>query len=345
MLRRRRTSLAALIAMTLAATPTAFAWGATGHELLTRAALERLSSDLPAFLRKTEVRAQIELVGREPDRWRGAGRVHDAERDPGHFIDLGDDGLVEGLFPLNGLPATRADFDAQMRAKGINPPAPGYLPYAMIDGWQQVVKDFAYWRASKVAAQTAKSKSDRDWFAADLKLRETLLIRDIGVWSHYVADGSQPQHVTDHYAGWDKYPDPMTYPPPGLGPEVKSVHNYFEGAFVKQNFSLRDVENAMSPERDCGCPIETRVADYLTMTHTQVVPLYEMVSAGGLKDATPAAIAFTRARLAAGASEIRDELEAAWRASATATVGYPAINVADIESGRTVLTRDSYGAD
>jgi hypothetical protein len=38
-------------------------------------------------------------------------------------------------------------------------------------------------------------------------------------------------------------------------------------------------------------------------------------------------------------------VEDAWKASATSTVGWPNINVADIESGKVILTRDSYGSD
>jgi len=35
----------------------------------------------------------------------------------------------------------------------------------------------------------------------------------------------------------------------------------------------------------------------------------------------------------------------AWRASADGMVGYPMINVRDIDSGKVVLTRDMLGAD
>jgi len=54
---------------------------------------------------------------------------------------------------------------------------------------------------------------------------------------------------------------------------------------------------------------------------------------------------FTLKRLAAGAGETRDMIKDAWKASAAMTVGFPKINVADIESGKVILSRDSYAAD
>ena len=343
-MKRTAAALATLVAV-LSPAP-AFAWGATGHELVSGAAIDMLSKDVPAFLKTATARWQIALLGREPDRWRGAGLVHDRERDPAHFLDVGDDDKVNELYTLDLLPATRGDFEKGLRLKGVEPNDQGYLPYAIIDGYQQVVKDFAYWRASKAGAAKATTKADREWFAQEMKMREQLIIRDIGVWSHYVGDGSQPQHLSDHYNGWPElYPDPMTYPPPGGPPEVKGVHAFFEGSFVKANVTAAQVRAAMAPYKNCACKIEQRVPAYLKTTLALVRPLYQLVATGALRDATPEAKAFATQRLAAGATEVRDMIEDAWKASATANVGYPNINVADIEAGKVTLTRESYGAD
>ncbi len=64
-----RTPLTIMLALTTALAPLpAFAWGATGHELVTGAAIDALSKDLPAFLKTSTARAQIALISREPDR-------------------------------------------------------------------------------------------------------------------------------------------------------------------------------------------------------------------------------------------------------------------------------------
>jgi hypothetical protein len=68
-------------------------------------------------------------MGRELDRSKGAGKTHDAERDPGHYVDLADDGSVEGVLPLAQLPDTREQYDTLLRAKGLTQYKAGYLPY------------------------------------------------------------------------------------------------------------------------------------------------------------------------------------------------------------------------
>ena len=63
---------------------------------------------------------ELALMGRELDRSRGAGETHDKERDPGHYIDLSDDGKVMGIVPLDKLPVTREAYDTQLRAGGVD---------------------------------------------------------------------------------------------------------------------------------------------------------------------------------------------------------------------------------
>jgi hypothetical protein len=189
----------------------ALAWGATGHEWISGPAIEKLPDDVPAFVRTPEVIADIAVMGREPDRSKGAGETHDKERDPGHYVDLTDEGKVMGIVPLDKLPVSREAYDTQLRAGGSTQYRAGYLPYSIVDGWQQLVKDFAYWRAAVKGTETAKSPEERAWFEADRRLREKLTLRDIGIWSHYVGDASQPLHVTIHDNGWGKYPNPQGY--------------------------------------------------------------------------------------------------------------------------------------
>ena len=133
-------------------------------------------------------------MGRELDRSKGSGKTHDAERDPGHFVDLADDAAVMGILPLAQLPETREQYDTLLRVGGSTQYKAGYLPYSIVDGWQQIRKDFAYWRATVKGAETATTPEERAWFEADRRLREKLTIRDIGIWSHYGGDASQPLH-------------------------------------------------------------------------------------------------------------------------------------------------------
>ena len=76
-----------------------------------------------------------------------------------------------------------------------------------------------------------------------------------------------------------------------------------------------------------------------------VEPLYQLEKEGGFKKGDKRGIIFVNGRLAAGAQAVRDFIVDAWVASADAPVGYPMVNVRDIESGKVRATRQLFGAD
>src|SRR5215468_11141504 len=98
------------LAVSVAATD-CWAWGATGHEWISGIAIDKLPDSVPAFVRTPEAAAEIAVLGRELDRSKGAGKTHDAERDPGHYVDLTEDGAVMGVVPLAKIPETREAYD------------------------------------------------------------------------------------------------------------------------------------------------------------------------------------------------------------------------------------------
>lgn len=314
-------------------------WGASGHEWTSGIAIAKLPPNtLPAFVTTPEAAVEIAIMGRELDRSKGSGKTHDAERDPGHYIDLADDGSVMGVLPLGQLPVTREEYDTLLRARGFTQYKAGYLYYSIIDGFQQLRKDFAYWRALSKGIETAGTPEERAWFEADRRLREKLTLRDLGVWSHYPGDASQPLHVSIHYNGWGDYPNPQGF-------TTKKIHAYFEGEFVKGNLSREAVAALVGSYEACGCSIEDRTKRLLEATLAEVVPLYALDKDGAFKKGNPQGIAFATARLAAGASALRDMIVQAWQESAETPVGYPMVNVRDIESGKARVTRALFGAD
>jgi hypothetical protein len=314
------------------------AWGATGHEWVSGIAIEKLPDSIPEFIRTPEAAADVTVMGREPDRSRGAGKTHDAERNPGHYINLADNGDVVGVLSLSQLPTTREEYDTLLRAKGFTQYKAGYLPYSIIDGWQQIRKDFAYWRALTKAIETAKTPEERAWFEADRRLREKLTIRDIGIWSHYVGDASQPLHVSVHYNGWGEFPNPNAF-------TTKHIHAHFEGEFVKHNLSRSAVAAEVGPYLDCKCTIESQTYALLLTALVQVEPLYALEKDGDFERGNKLGIAFATARLAAGAQATRDMIVDAWLDSANTPVGYPMVDVRDIERGKVRTTRELFGAD
>jgi len=328
-----------LIFMALLPAGQSLAWGSTGHRLIGRLAIEALPSDLPAFLTSPGAAEVVGELAREPDRWRDSGRTHDSDRDPAHFVDVDDSGLVLGGPALSALPETRAAYETALRAAGADSWKAGYLPYSIIDGWQQLEKDLIYWRIDRAAAEKVANPAHRAWFRADMAERQVLVIRDLGVLAHYVGDASQPMHVSVHYNGWGaNLPNPEGY-------TQAHIHVPFEGPFVHDHVDAAAVRADMTPYRDCQCQIGAWTAAYLAQTRTQVVPLYELYKTVGFETGDPRWRLFAAARLAAGADALRDAVVDAWRASATGKAAWPAVSVADVEAGRIDPYDSLYGTD
>lgn len=321
---------AAVCALALAATPAVVsAWGNTGHRMVGMAAMNALPEELPAFLRSPGAAADVGELSREPDRSKGAGQPHDRERDTAHFIDMTEDGHVltaEGL-SIDALPTLKSEYDAALIAAGGDVNDAGYLPYAIMDAWQQLGRDFAYWRILTAAEGRETDPGKRAWYQADRVRREALILRDIGALSHYVGDGSQPLHTSIHYNGWGDYPNPEGFT------TSRQTHGTFEGAFVARTVRLETVEQAMPAPRLDDFQLKPRVVAYLKTTLGGVTPFYQLEKAGGFRESDPRGAAFATERVAAGAAELRDLIILSWRASGQASIGWPAVKVAEVEAG------------
>lgn len=326
---RRATCYAVAAALLTAAfvPSAALAWGAAGHRMVGEAAMRALPAEVPAFLRKPQAVADVGELSREQDRSKGSGKVHDSNRDPGHFLDVEDDGRILGGPHISALPPTRAEYEKALQAAGTDSWKAGYLFYSIVDQQQQLAKDFGYWRVLAAAESNPKWRRHRAWFRADRVRREAQILQTIGHLSHFVGDGAQPLHASAHYNGWGDYPNPQGY-------TKAKVHGPFEGEFVAASVTLADVTRRLAPFRDCDCAPEQRATAYLTETWRQVEPFYALEKAGAFQPRDLRGTAFAATRLAAGASELRDLVVQAWRASAEAEVGWKPIKVGDVEAGR-----------
>jgi hypothetical protein len=328
---------AALTALGLGAGQ-AWAWGSTGHRLIGQLAVETLPTQLPAFLHTREASDAIGEMARDPDRSRGAGQPHDADLDPGHFIDLTDDGKTLGGNSITAMPRDRDDYDVTLHAAGLNMTKGGYLYYNLLDGYEQLAKDFAYYRVETAALKRWTDPQQKAWLVADLRLREQIIIRDLGWWAHFVGDASQPMHVSIHYNGWGDYPNPNNY-------TQDKIHIPFEGAFVYANVTKQGVRAAMAPPTVCAGAIEACVSAYLSTTLTQVDPVYALWTKGGFQNKDPRGVAFATDRVAAGAAALRDFVTKAWIESEQGSVGYPALSVRAVELGAPIPFATLYGDD
>jgi hypothetical protein len=326
---KRLAPLAVCAALAALVPNSVLAWGGSGHRMIGVAAMKALPAELPAFLKTPQAIVDVGEYSREPDRIKNAGKAFDSDRDQGHFLDLNDDGTALGGPKVTALPATRRDYEKALQAAGTDSWKAGYLPYNILEDYQALSRDFAYWQALKAAEANPAWKEHKAFFTADRIRREHQILIEIGELSHFVGDGSQPLHVSVHFNGWGDYPNPNGYS------TSRTTHGDFEGVLVRQSVTQADVDKAMSPLRvfEAGVDIQ-HIGAYLAATGAQVVPLYELEKAGGLKAGDPRGAAFATHQIAIGASELRDLVATAWKAADNQSVGWRPVPLADILSGK-----------
>lgn len=310
-------AVGALIACALPA----LAWEQKGHEMVNHLAAQGFAGRLPAFVTVPQATFEITYLGPEMDRLKGSGKSWDADYDPGHYVDVRDDGTIAGVVRLDALPVSAAAYDEALRAANTDQYRQGFLPYTILDGWEQLREDFAYWRVDRGEARL---------------IDQQLVLRDIGDWGHYIADACQPLHVTVHFNGWGDYPNPGGYT------QSRKTHAMFEGEFVNRYVTAQRVA-ALVP-RASTLPVPSQllsqqtvlreIGRYLRQSASTVPALYQIEKAGGFASGSPQAVQFTASRLAAGATELRNLAVWAYQDSLNASVGYPAERVRDILAGK-----------
>jgi len=260
--------------------------------MINRLAASALPADVPEFLRSPAAINEIEYLGPEPDRWRSRAEPElSTVQAPEHFIDME---LADALGPL---PRNRLDFEVKVFASGQRPEKIGLQPWITNEVWQRLKIAMRQYRTLKAAGQNTQPVEQAILFYA-------------GWLGHYVGDGAQPLHATIQYNGW-------TGPNPNGYTTAHQIHWQFEGPFVGANLHAPEVEAKMTPAKAItGDLFDTYVA-YLRQTGTNVEKVYQLEKAGGFVGAgTPESRDFTAARLAAGASMLRDMIYTAWLESA-----------------------------
>lgn len=276
------------------------AWGTDGHKMINRLAAANLPKDVPAFLRNGNALDTMEYLGPEPDRWRNRAEEDlVAAQAPEHFIDL------EWADLVGPLPKKRYDFiRALEKAQAAHPDIPltpekvGLQPYVTEEVWERLKVGMREYRKLLAAGE-------------DTKPAETAILYYAAWLGHYVADGSQPLHVTIQYNGW-------TGPNPNGYTTEHKIHSQFESTFVSANVKPSEVDPLVAAAQPKVLTDEwSDYMDYLRHTGSLVEKTYQLEKAGGFTGAgTPEAKAFTEERLAAGAIQLRDMIYTAWVRSA-----------------------------
>ncbi len=273
-----------------------FAWGGDGHRMINRLAATYLPTDVPAFLRNGNALDTMEYLGPEPDRWRNHAEpeLGDAQA-PEHFIDFEYADLV-GTLPRKRYDFVRALAQAQAAHPDVQmtPEKVGLQPYVTEEVWQRLKVGMREYRHLLAAGE-------------DTKPAETAVLYYAGWLGHYVADGSQPLHVTIQYNGW-------TGPNPNGYTTEHKIHSLFESIFVSQNIKSTDLAPLVAAAQPKLLNDEwTDYLAYLRHSATLVEKTYQLEKAGGFNGAgNPEGKAFAEERLAAGAIELRDMIYTAW---------------------------------
>jgi hypothetical protein len=283
--------LAALVCLVVHP-PAARAWGNEGHRLINRLAAGTLPANVPAFLRSEAALSEIEYLGPEPDRWRSPAEPElNAAQAPEHFIDL------EPADALGPLPHRRLDFEVRAFATGQRPEKIGLQPWEATEIWERLKAALREYRGLAAAGM-------------DTRPVEQAVIFYSGWLGHYVGDAAQPLHTTIQYNGWIG-PNPNGYT------TAHQIHWQFEGPFVGANVHAPEVQAKMTPLHAIQGDIFDAYVAYLRQSATHVEKVYQLEKAGGFVGAgTAESRDFTAARLAAGASMLRDMIYTAWLESA-----------------------------
>lgn len=321
----RRALMLSVAAIVLSSS--AWGWGSDGHRLVANVGMQALPEEVPAFLRTPAAIEEVTYLGPEADRQKGSGKSFDDEHSPGHYADVGDDLTIGGI-ALKALPVTREKYDEKLNLIQTNQYKQGYLPYSIQQGFELLSRDFALWRVAVWGEKNGKTPEQRAFYAKERAMREKITLHDLGYWTHFIGDGSQPLHTTVHFNGWGNYPNPEGFS------VSKSLHSQFESGYVHGNITEKDVAAVLPAYRNCQCAVAARTAEYLAASQAEVVPLYRLEKQLGFGKKSVEGNAFVTKELARGAAELRDMVIDAWHHSAEMSVGYPEKKVADIEAGK-----------
>jgi hypothetical protein len=289
--------VAAFFFLSVALAQQSFAWGHDGHSMINRLAGSTLPADVPEFLRSAASLDAMEFYGPVPDsrQWRSNGVLDlGMARAPEHFLDL------EWADLVGPLPPRRYDYLRALQAAQPNhpdikmdPEKVGLLPYAATEYYLQLQAAMHDYRDMVTAKE-------------DTRAVEAEIVFTAGILGHWVADGSQPMHVSIQYNGW-------TGPNPNGYTTSHKVHTVFEGDYVHDNIKVADFAPLVPAKPMLIADVFPQFMTYLRHSNSLIEKTYQIEKAGGFNGAgTPQGKAFVDERLAAGATELRDLIYTAW---------------------------------
>ena len=282
----RKTLFTAIAVVVLAVAAPSGAWHDEGHVYTALAAARALPEDVPAFLR--DAGRDLAHLALDPDLH--AEKVRPALRDrerPEHFLDweyLGE----------HPLPPTRHEFIKLCERLGADPLKVGYLPYALLEGYDRLV-----------------------WALAEHRRRpDSAIVRAkcvvyAGLLAHYAADLHMPLHTTIHFDGRVERA--------GATAARLGIHTKVDALNTKLPYAVLFAQPL--PEPQPVADVRSYVLEQFHQSHALVDRVYELedrmpkLAEMAIEDAEVRD--FTIERTRAAASFIATLWLSAWRESAT----------------------------
>jgi len=200
----------------------------------------------------------------------------------------------------------------------------GTGPVGAVEMAERLTADLRYWREA-----TARTEAERT-IGRQL---EANVLYTAGILAHYVTDLSNPLHASVHAGGWAPgFPNPENY----VAKPGKGIHGRFESLYVQEYMIEKEVAARITALRRAG-PWIGEMERHTRRSHSFVEQVYrfEQRGAWGSGKEPPEARAFTTARLAEGASLLRDIIYTAWLISGEEWLDEPVAYVG--RNGRTLL--------
>lgn len=282
----RRLALALLPLAALA--PSAFAWDAYGHRLVTQAAMAEFDKAVnpPAWLGADNVAFQIADQATVPDRWRSIKvpqLVH--VNSPDHFINI--EPLEKYGLTLKTLPPLRYDYVRQVYTFRLSPgfedpdknpayadPAksreiPGFLPYAIVESHAKAIAALRVVRILEELNDPSRKEQ--------LEMARAQALSAMGILSHYVGDAAQPLHTTMNYNGWvQENPNGYT--------TSRQFHSFIDGGVLKLHSITASDVLAQTPAPytiNVNNPWNDAI-QHIERSFESVEPLYALEKSGDL---------------------------------------------------------------
>jgi len=241
----------------------ALAWWGDGHALLSRAAVEALPDEVPAFFRAGASEIAAASIDADLHKNRRMSNLDKSEHSE-HFIDLE---LLKG----EKLPALRYDFIALCQKLDVAPERVGLVPYALAEWTGRLAVAFA---------------EHRKW--PDNKGIQAKCFVYAGFVAHYAQDLAQPLHTTVHFDG--KKGEDGTV----VG---KGIHEKVDSAV--ERLAFKSAELAKGQEMVVQDSLIGGIIAALHESHADVEAVYAIGDGwDGTDDAAMRALAKERARAA-----------------------------------------------